>query len=88
VIVAKTKVQVTVTEITKGVCPLGMKVGDTWIIDDKTPNGMCSSAYHTLYPYIRTMSYELLTPSDPVNKYYSCPDRKHWVIYEIKKLVE
>lgn len=83
------KVQVTVTEITKGVCPMGMKVGDTWIIEDKTPEGMCASAYYTLYPYIRSLRFNgWLVPSGHDINYFSCPDRKHWVIYEIKKVEE
>jgi len=82
-------VKVTVHEVTKGQCPQGHKVGDSWLIKDgKTPGGMCASAYNTIYPTIRVFRLGGQHPWDEdkdVN-YVSCPDRKRWLIYEVRRL--
>ena len=86
------KVKVTVHEITKGICPAGMKVGDSWIIENKTPDGMCATAYNVLYPTIRAIRLGGQTtisggPDSDV-AYLSCPDRNRWVIYELKRVYD
>ena len=84
------KVKVTVHEITKGECPADMKVGDSWIIENKTPGEMCASAYNVLYPTIRAIRLQGWTTmrGGPDNEvaYLSCPDRNRWVIFEVRRL--
>jgi uncharacterized repeat protein (TIGR04076 family) len=36
----------------KGTCGAKHKVGDQWTITDKTPEGICLSAYDVIYPSI------------------------------------
>jgi len=84
------QIEVTVHSVIKGECSQGFKVGDKWIIEDvgKTPGGMCASAYNAVAPAIRTFRVGGEHPWD-VNKnitYVSCPDYKHFVIYEVKRL--
>jgi uncharacterized repeat protein (TIGR04076 family) len=38
-------------------CPNGHKVGDHWVIDRKTPAGVCLSAFHALMPYVTTLRF-------------------------------
>ena len=83
------KVNVTVHSVTKGQCPQGFKTGDSWLIENgKTPAGMCVGAYNSVAPAISTFSLggELPWDEDKDVTYVSCPDPKHWVIYEVKRL--
>jgi len=83
------KVKVTIESVTKGECPQGFKVGDSWIIEDgKTPGGMCAGAYNSVAPAIRLFRLGGEQPWD-TNKdvtHVSCPDPKHRVIYQVTRL--
>jgi len=82
------KVEVTIKSETRGKCPEGFEVGDSWIIDaDKTPDGMCALAYNTLFPIIR--AFRMGAEGRGINKdttYLQCPDSKRGLVYEIRKL--
>ena len=83
------KVKVTVSAVTKGECPQGFKVGDIWLIEDgKTPGGMCAGAYSSVAPAIRTFRFggQHHWDEDKDVTYVSCPDAKHWVVYEVRRL--
>jgi len=41
----------------KGTCVLGHKVGDNFLIADKTPPGMCAWAFYTLFPFISVLQF-------------------------------
>lgn len=82
-------VRVTIESITKGKCPQGFKVGDSWLIEDgKTPGGMCAGAYNSVAPAIRLfrLGGEHPWDSDKDVTHVSCPDPEHWVIYEVTRL--
>ncbi len=38
-------------------CPNGHAVGDTWLVERKTPAGMCLSAYHSISPFLMTLRF-------------------------------
>ncbi len=38
-------------------CPNGHRVGDTWLVERKTPAGMCLSAFHSLSPFLMTLRF-------------------------------
>jgi len=83
------KVKVTVHSVTKGKCSQEFKVGDSWLIEDgKTPGGMCTGAYNSVGPAIRTfrLGGEHPWDEDKGVTYVSCPDPKHCLIYEVKRL--
>ena len=83
------KVKVTVHSVTKGECPSGFKVGDSWLIDNgKTPSGMCADAYTSIAPAIRAfwLGGEQPWDEDRDITCRSCPDPEHLVIYEIRRL--
>ncbi|MFC1978559.1 TIGR04076 family protein [Chloroflexota bacterium] len=90
-------IKVTLHSITKGECSDGFKVGDTWLIEGtKTPDGLCEAAYNTMYPVIRVLRYggdysgEYATgnPTDTDKgvKYVCCPDSKHMVVFEVRRM--
>lgn len=70
-------------------CPQGFKEGDNWLIDsEKTPNGMCSAAYHSLFQYLRTLRFGGISPygKDKNVVYVSCPDSGHVQVYKLERL--
>ena len=83
------KVKVTVQSVTKGECGRGFKPGDSWLIENgETPPGMCGDAYISCAPAIRLfwLGGEHPWDTDKDTTYRSCPDAKHVVVYEIKRL--
>ena len=40
----------------KGTCATENKVGDEWVISNRTPQGMCLSAFTSMYPTILALS--------------------------------
>ncbi len=72
-----------------GKCPQGFKVGDSWLIESlKTPNGMCDSAYHSLFQTLRMLEFNGESPfgKDKNVSYVSCPDANHVQIYKLERL--
>ena len=81
--------KVTVHSITKGECPRGFKVGDSWLIKNgETPAGMCGDAYTAIAPTIRLfwLGGEQPWDNDKDTTFRSCPDAEVMVVYEIKRL--
>lgn len=71
-----------------GQCSAGHKVGDQWIVSDKTPGGICLSAFNTLYPNLRTLRFGGSFPweADPATSSIACPDNKNPVVFELKRV--
>ena len=83
-------VEVTLREIMIGECPLGHKPGDSWIIKgNMTPGNMCVSAFQAVFPAVRYFQYGEGNPwrggDDDITS-RCCPDEKHVVIFDIKRL--
>ena len=72
----------------KGTCDNNHKVGDEWIIGQKTPADMCLGAWHTLYPdFISLMTGGSLPwENDPDSSTVPCPDPDNPVIFELRRL--
>lgn len=82
------KIQVTLKSITKGECPMGFKPGDTWVLEGKTPDGMCTSAYQAIFPAYRILRFGGEQPWDEDKDvtYVSCPDHERVSVYEVRRL--
>ncbi len=81
----KYKVQITVQSVANG-CSIGLKEGKSWLITNRTPGGMCRAAFATMYPHIRTLRHG--GGGDKGFSRVSCPDPKHCVVFEVKRLDE
>jgi uncharacterized repeat protein (TIGR04076 family) len=83
------KVEVTIVSI-GGECPAGHKVGESWLIGNTTPGGMCSGAYDTIAPYIRTLraggEFSWADSKDVVR--LACPDPDIPVVLELRRIRE
>ena len=78
-----------VVEKQEGHCAAGHKVGDTWIIDDaKTPAGLCTHAFASMFPRIALLEFGGVQPwrQNPDNCRAACPDGPNPVWFEITRL--
>ena len=78
------RTQITVHKVPDG-CSLGHKEGETWVMTNKTPEGICQNAYAALGPYIRMLRYGGGSGGRNYAR-VSCPDYNHCVVWEIKRL--
>jgi uncharacterized repeat protein (TIGR04076 family) len=72
----------------KGTCEAGHKLGDEFTIGQKTPPGICSWAYYTLFPFAEVLEFGGVFPWEPdLNKAtVACPDPTNPVIFELRKI--
>lgn len=72
----------------KGSCAAGHKVGEEFLIGDKTPPGMCAWSYYTLFPFATVMQYGGSFPwvKDPdAATTVACPDPDNPVVFELRR---
>jgi uncharacterized repeat protein (TIGR04076 family) len=71
----------------RGTCAAVHKVGDRFTIGDKTPAGMCSWAFYTLFPFAGVLQYSGAFPweSDPNKTTVACPDPNNPVVFELRR---
>ncbi|MBI4334154.1 MAG: TIGR04076 family protein [Chloroflexi bacterium] len=84
------KVRITVRAVARGECPLGMKAGDSWVFNRKTPEGICVIAFSALIPAIRTFAvpggvfaFPCAEQREDEMVELACPDPRHGVIFEV-----
>ena len=73
-----------------GTCDNEHAVGEEWIVKQKTPEGICLSAFKALLPDLRALMYGGRLPwtDDPDVARVTCPDDKNPVVYELRRLRE
>jgi len=85
-----TEVYDVILEVTsqKGTCDAEHKVGDEWTIGNKTPEGICLLAFHTLYPDARVLRFGGTFPweTDPDVTTATCPDEANPVVFELRRV--
>lgn len=66
---------VTVQAVKQG-CNVGHSEGDHWEFSRSTPSGLCSSAFHTMYPVLHGLSMTSGLYDGPAadGTFVSCPD--------------
>ena len=69
----------------KGTCAAGHKVGDEFVIGQKTSSGICSWAFYTLFPFAEVLQYGGSFPweEDPNKTTVACPDPTNPVVFEL-----
>ena len=72
----------------KGFCGAEHKVGEEWVIGEKTPEGICGAAFNALYPAARVLMFGGVFPweSDPDVATIACPDAENPVVFELRRL--
>jgi uncharacterized repeat protein (TIGR04076 family) len=71
----------------KGTCDAGHKVGDEWLVTEKTPAGLCLFAFGSLLPFITPLMYGGSFPweKDPDRTTVACPDPDNPVVFELRR---
>ena len=71
----------------KGTCAAGHKVGDEFVIGEKTPPGMCSWAFYTLFPSAEVLQFGgSFSWEEESNKTTAaCPDPANPVVFELRR---
>jgi len=72
----------------KGTCAAEHKVGDQWVIERKTPAGICLSAFNNLLPNARVLRFGGSFPweDDPDKTTVACPDAANPVVFELRRV--
>jgi len=71
----------------KGICEAGHMVGDEFVIGQKTPTGLCSWAFYTLFPFAAVLQFGGSFPweENPSKATVACPDPANPVIFESRR---
>ncbi|MDD5543404.1 MAG: TIGR04076 family protein [Acidobacteriia bacterium] len=82
------KVEICIQSVA-GKCPQEFKAGDRWtVVDGKTPQNFCASAFHSLYPDLLMLQtgggYPWAENKNSV--VVSCPDAANRAVYELKRV--
>lgn len=72
----------------KGECALEHHVGQQFRLGDKTPAGICQSAYQAMFPSVRVLQFGGTFPwaSDPDCAEVACPDAANPVVFELRRV--
>ena len=70
----------------KGTCVAGHKVGDKFIIDQKTVPDLCSWAFYSLFPFAEVLQFGGSFPweNDRGKATVACPDPENPVVFELR----
>jgi uncharacterized repeat protein (TIGR04076 family) len=71
----------------KGTCEAGHKVGDEFVIGQLTTPGMCSWAFHALFPFAEVLQFGGSFPWEVTagTATVACPDPVNPVVFEIRR---
>jgi len=71
-----------------GTCEAGHRVGDEFVIGQKTPPGLCSWAFHALFPFAQVLQFGGSFPweEDPNKATVACPDSANQVVFELRRV--
>lgn len=69
-------------------CKQGHRIGDEWIIKGKTPDGLCTVAFNTIYQMIWGLQYGAVYPwqEDPDIMRITCPDPDVNMVFELRRI--
>ena len=62
------------------------KVGDKFVMGEKTPPNVCSSAFHSLFPFVQVLLCGGSFPweQEPNKAAIACPDPENAVVFELR----
>lgn len=69
----------------RGHCSQGHRLGDSWLLADRTTEGICLSAFCSLLPWIQMLRFDG-RPSWDVD--VACPDPDNPVVFRLEKVPE
>jgi uncharacterized repeat protein (TIGR04076 family) len=71
----------------KGTCEAEHKVGDEFVMGEKTPPNVCKWAFQSLFPFAQVLLYGGSFPwaQDPNKVAIACPDPDNAVVFELRR---
>ncbi len=71
----------------RGRCEAGHRLGDEFVIGQTTPQGMCSWAFHALFPFSQVLQFDGTFPWEPDRDTarVACPDADNPVVFELRR---
>ncbi len=70
-------------------CPNGHRVGDSWLVERKTPGGMCLSAFNSLAPFLMALRFDGDFPWETAGEAtICCPDPKVVNCFRLERVEE
>ena len=74
----------------KGTCSAGHRVGDEFVMGQKTPCDMCAWAFYVLFPFTQTLEFGGAFPweKDPDRVVVACPDSENPVVFEVRRVTQ
>jgi uncharacterized repeat protein (TIGR04076 family) len=71
----------------KGTCEAQHKVGDEFVIGEKTPPNLCSWAFYCLFPFAEVLQFGGSFPweTERNKTTVACPDPTNPVVFELKR---
>jgi len=72
----------------QGHCEAGHRVGDEFVMGQKTPCGMCSWAFQALFPASQVLEFDGAFPWEPDRDAarVACPDADNPVVFELRRI--
>lgn len=80
-------VRMTVVEVRK-VCPNGHKVGDEWLVQNRTPGGICMGSFSSCLPYLTALRFGASFPWETTDSVATigCPDHVNQVVWRLERV--
>src|SRR4030042_1717063 len=77
-----------VNKLNDGNCGAGHKIGDEWMLSEKTPENICPAAYRNIYSSAMVLRYggQFSWQSDPNDIMVKCPDPSVENYFEIRRI--
>lgn len=71
----------------QGNCEAGHRVGDEFVIGQRTPCGMCAWAFCSAFPFAEVLQFGASFPweKDAGTSIIACPDPANPVVFELKR---
>lgn len=80
------KVRITVIR-QEGTCNAGHQVGDKFVFEGTIPPDLCPAAWHSLYPYLRTIRFGGNFPWEKEGEaHVACPDPFNPVVFKLERI--
>jgi uncharacterized repeat protein (TIGR04076 family) len=71
----------------QGTCEAQHKVGDEFLVGEKTPPNLCSWAFYSLFPFAQVLQFGGSFPweKDRNKSTVACPDPDNPVVFELRR---
>jgi uncharacterized repeat protein (TIGR04076 family) len=72
----------------KGTCEAQHRVGDEFVIGQRTPCNLCSWAFYTIFPFAEVLQFGGSLPweQDEGKTTVACPDPANPVVFELRRV--